>query len=48
MPVPCALVVKNELKLLSARCGGRPTPVSLTGTIPLAGRVLSQASHRGT
>src|SRR5437588_839038 len=33
MPVPWGLVVKNALKIWSACCGGRPTPVSLTDTI---------------
>src|SRR5260370_4883402 len=30
MPVPCVLVVKKAVKILSACCGGSPTPLSLT------------------
>jgi len=30
IPVPLSLVVKNALKIWSARSGGNPTPVSLT------------------
>src|SRR6266849_3910996 len=32
MPVPCGFVVKKALKIWSASCGGRPTPLSLTDT----------------